>query len=203
MSLRPCLYALSLPLSLSLSLSLSLLASAPARANPEYAINFLPSGFRPAQINDAGQVVGTYQNAAAILANGSITSLGGQFPDSVGSAINNAGDVGGSYFSQGTAFARLGGTAVSIQAYLPESYPYADVHGINNAGTVVGNALPFIGEAARGYVYQDGTARLIGTFGGEWSNAYAVNASGAVVGSAARAPTESPFNSDRHAFIDR
>lgn len=193
--LYACLYACLLPL--------PLLASVPAWASPEYAINFLPAGFRPAQINDTGQIVGTYQNAAAILANGSIASLGGQFPNSVGAAIDNAGNVAGTYFDQGTAFARIGGTALAIGATLPENYPFSDAHGINGAGVVVGNALPFIGEAARGYVYQDGTARLIGTFGGEWSNAFAVNASGAVVGTAALVPTESPFNSDRHAFIDR
>ena len=103
MSIRLCLYALLLPL--------TLLVGTPARADPEYAINFLPSGFRPAQINDTGQIVGTYQNTAAILANGNITSLGGLFPNSVGTAINNAGDVAGTYFGQGAAFAWIGGTA--------------------------------------------------------------------------------------------
>ncbi|WP_082548133.1 DUF3466 family protein [Massilia sp. Root335] len=199
MSIRRCLF----------SLWLSLCASAHAWADPQYTVaqytvDFLPAGFAPAALNDAGQIVGTYAGAAAILSGGTITSLGGVVPDSYGSAINNRGDVAGSQYSpyNGSAFAYVGGTVVPVASGLPaDMYPTSNARGINDAGMVAGNAEPFVGEAQRGFLYDSGGIHLIGTFGGDWSYAAAINASGAVTGSATLVPTQTPVDPDRHAYI--
>lgn len=197
MSLRRCLYVLLL----------SVCAGAHAGADPMYAINFLPAGFAPAQINDAGQIVGTYDGAAAILAGASITSFGSVLPGSYGLAINDRGAIAGAYgspyYGYAFAYAGSGGSVTSIQASLPADYTNSIATGINDAGVVVGNALPFIGEAQRGYVYDDGSVRLIGTFGGDWSTATAVNAAGVVTGTGTLPTGTGPYNPDRHAYIDR
>jgi probable HAF family extracellular repeat protein len=191
MSIRRCLYALLLPL----------FASAHAWADPLYTVNFLPAGFAPAALNDAGQIVGTYGGAAAILSGGTVTSLGGIVPDSRGAAINDHGDIAGTQSFTG-AFALIGGTVVPVGAGLPaDMYPYSYATGINNAGMVAGNAEPFAGEAQRGFLYDSGGIHLIGTFGGDWSYAAAVNASGAVTGTATLVPTQTPVDPDRHAYI--
>jgi probable HAF family extracellular repeat protein len=191
MSTRRCLSALLLPL-------LSLLACARAWADPLYTVNFLPAGFAPAALNDAGQIVGTYGGAAAILSGGTITSL---VPASRGVAINGHGDIAGTS-NDGSAFARIGGTVVPVGASLPaDMYPFSNATGINDAGMVAGNAQPFIGEAQRGFVYDGSGVHLIGTFGGDWSYAAAINASGAVTGTATLVPTQTPIDPDRHAYI--
>jgi probable HAF family extracellular repeat protein len=199
MSIRRCLFALLLPL----------FASAHAWADPQYTvaqytIDFLPAGFTPSALNDTGQIVGTYGGAAAILSGGSITSLGSILPDSYGTAINNRGDVAGSQNGQyvGSAFAWIGGAVVPVGASLPAAmYPYSNATGINDAGMVAGNASPFVGEAQRGFLYDSGGIHLIGTFGGDWSYAAAINASGAVSGTATLVPTQTPSDPDRHAYI--
>lgn len=191
MSIRRCLFALLLPL----------FASAHAWADPLYTFNFLPTGFAPSALNDAGQIVGTYGGAASILSGGTIASL---VPDSYGFAINNRGDIAGVRQGPfiGSAFAYVGGTVVPVGASLPaDMYPYSNATGINDAGMVAGNAQPFIGEAQRGFLYDSGGIHLIGTFGGDWSHAAAINASGAVTGTATLVPTQTPVDPDRHAYI--
>ncbi|WP_075794007.1 HAF repeat/PEP-CTERM domain-containing protein [Massilia putida] len=194
MSKRRCLFALLLPL----------FASAHAWADPLYTIDFLPTGFAPSALNDAGQIVGTYGGAAAILSGGTVTSLGNVLPDSYGRAINNHGDVAGTQYSpySGSAFAWFGGTVVPVGANLSSGmYPYSNATGINDAGMVAGNAQPVAGEAQRGFLYDSGGIHLIGTFGGDWSYAAAINASGAVTGTATLVPTQNPTDPDRHAYI--
>jgi probable HAF family extracellular repeat protein len=183
---------------------LSLLLGAPAFADPLYTMNFMPTGFAPSAINNAGQIAGTWNGAAAILSAGGITSLAGVAPGSYGLGINDRGDVAGAFDSRwsGNAFAYVGGSLRQIGPLLAEDHPYSNAVAINNAGIVAGNAYPFVGEAVRGYVYDKGTVRLIPTFGGDWSNATAINASGAVVGTATLVPTESVTDLDRHAYID-
>lgn len=201
MSIRRRLSALLL---LSLLPLLTLLACARAWADPLYTVNFLPAGFASSALNDAGQVVGTYGGAAAILSGGAITSLGGVLPDSYGLAINDHGDIAGAQYSpfSGSAFAYVGGAVVPIGASLPaDMYPSSNARGINDAGMVAGNAEPFVGEAQRGFVYDNGGIHLIGTFGGDWSYAAAINASGAVTGTATLVPTQTPIDPDRHAYI--
>ncbi|WP_440965323.1 PEP-CTERM sorting domain-containing protein [Massilia sp. GER05] len=191
MSIRRCLFALLLPF----------FASAHAWADPLYTFDFLPAGFAPSALNNAGQIVGTSGGAAAILSGGTVTSLGSVLPDSYGLAINNHGDIAGSRNSpyNGSAFAYVGGSVVPVAASLPDMYAYSNARGINDAGMVAGNAQPYIGEAQRGFLYDSGGVHLIGTFGGDWSYAAAINASGTVAGTATL--PSSTFNPDRHAYL--
>lgn len=69
-----------------------LLACAPgAIAAPLYTVTFLPAGFRGAQLNDVGQVVGTAGGAAALYSGGVVTTVA-PFA-STGEGINNHGDI--------------------------------------------------------------------------------------------------------------
>ncbi|SDE24860.1 PEP-CTERM protein-sorting domain-containing protein [Massilia sp. PDC64] len=191
MSIRHCLSVLLL----------SLFAGAHARADPLYAFDFLPAGFAPSALNNSGQIVGTYGGAAAILSGGTITSLGDVVPNSYGLAINSHGDIAGAQYSpySGSAFAYVGGTVVPVAASLPDMYAYSNARGINDAGMVAGNAQPYVGEAQRGFLYDSGGVHLIGTFGGDWSYAAAVNASGTVAGTATL--PSNWFDPVRHAYL--
>jgi len=179
--------------------SLSLLAGAPALADPVYTLTFLPDAFTAAGINNGGQVIGTYGNAAAILDSGGITSLAAVAPESFGQAINDGGTVAGA--SLGNAFTYGAGVFTPISPLLGDNYPYSNSFAINNGGTLAGTAYPFIGEASRGFVVENGSLRLIPTFGGDWSAAAAINASGAVAGTATLADSDF-INPQRHAFVD-
>lgn len=180
--------------------ALSLLAGAPALADPVYTLSFLPNGFTAAGINNGGQVIGTYENAAAILGSGGITSLAAVAPESFGQAINDGGTVAGA--SLGNAFTYGAGVFTSVAPLLGENYPYSNAFAINNGGTLAGTAYPFIGEASRGFVLENGSLRMIPTFGGDWSAATSVNAAGAVAGTATL-PDNNFINPERHAFVDR
>lgn len=185
------------------ALLLALLVSTPALADPVYSINFLPTGFTSSAINNAGQIVGTYDGAAAILSAGAITSLGAVAPGSYGLGINDRGDITGAFDSpySGAAFSYAGGTLTRIGPMLGEPFMFSNAVAINNAGMVAGNAYPYIGEAIRGYVLDGGTIRTIPTFGGDWSYAMAINNSGAVAGmSMLPSSVGSPLY---HAYIDR
>jgi probable HAF family extracellular repeat protein len=187
------------------ALLLTLLISTPVLADPLYSISFLPTGFAPSAINNAGQIVGTWDGAAAILSGGNVSSLAGVAPGSYGLGINDRGDVAGSFNAPyaGHAFAWIGGSVTSIGPLLGESHPDSNAVAINNAGTAAGTAFPIFGEGMRGYVYSEGTVRLIPTFGGDWSTAAAINASGAVAGTSSLWTNGNWNNPDYHAYIDR
>lgn len=188
------------------ALVLSLCVCAPALADPEYSLNFLPTGFTASAINNGGQIVGTYDGAAAILGSGGITSLASVAPGSYGLGISDNGAVAGAFDSpqSGAAFIYRAGTLTEISPLLGDAYPLSNARAINDSGVAVGIAYPFAGDAVRGYVYENGGVRLIPTFGGSWSNALAVNASGAVAGTASIAPIDNDvMDLERHAYIDR
>lgn len=177
------------------------LACIPAGAAPLYSLHLLPADFTPAAINDAGQVAGTWNGAAAIWSDAGIASLANIAPSSQGFGINDHGDVvgvvGSSYF--GSPFADIGGKSVTIGGFPPD-YVYSNATGINNAGVVIGNAIPPVGEAVRGYVYDGTGVRMIGTFGGDASTAAAINNAGAVTGTAGL-PDTNIADPLRHAYL--
>jgi probable HAF family extracellular repeat protein len=201
-----------MPLSRCLpALVLSLLASTQAFAEPVYSsteplysINFLPTGFTASAINNSGQIVGTYEGAAAIFGSSGMTSLASAAPGSYGLGINDHGSIVGAFDSpySGNAFVYGAGGLTTLGPLLDERYVYSTALAINNAGTVIGLGQPFVGESQRAYVYDGATMRMIPTFGGDWSYARAINASGAVAGTATLAGPDF-VNPDRHAFIDR
>lgn len=150
-------------------------------------------------INDAGQAVGTSYlpsgAQATVWQNGQATaigSLGGG--ESYGSAINNAGVAAGSSTNadgQGHAFLYDGGWT-DIGADLNMGWSAAlDVSGTNQVAGY-GEIAPGV---FRGFVWANGAATQLGTFGGASSYAFGINASGTVAGHAQTASGAS------HAFL--
>jgi probable HAF family extracellular repeat protein len=135
-------------------------------------------------INDAGTVVGTTYDSsgqahATIWSGAGTTVLGA---DSYALAINASGEVVG---GNGEAFAVIGGQLESL-ASVP-GINWSSAYGVNNGGTVVGDGQLANGSF-RGIVWNpNGTATMLGTFGGSSSQANGVNASGEVVGFASLA----------------
>lgn len=174
-----------------------LAATSGAGAEPLYTLSFLPTGFQGAQINDAGQVVGTAGGAAALYAGGVLTSLAPS--PSVGQGINNQGDVTGSLSPvfDSRAFTYVDGTLTNIHPFVAsddvESYGVA----INDQGAVGGNIYSG-GENNRGFIYRNGTVEYIGTFGGDYSPLAAINNNGAATGYAA---FEGPAGGYYHAYV--
>lgn len=173
----------------------SLLASPlAAMADPVYKLTFLPADFQAAKINNAGSVVGTYGDAAAIWTTGGISGIGAIAPGSFGNAINNRGDIGVSWSDDAYTYSPGVFRNIGRLGIFDNSIPAA----INDAGQVAGIAFFIGGNQARGFVYSDGVVRNIPSFGGEWSQANAINGSGLATGAAAFAGDSSaPY----HAFL--
>jgi probable HAF family extracellular repeat protein len=85
------------------------------------------------------------------------------------SAINNVGQIVGAFDSaySGNAFVYGAGGLTTLGPLLDEHYAFSTALAINNAGTVIGLAQPWIGESQRAYVYDGATMRMIPTFGGD------------------------------------
>lgn len=171
-----------------------------ALAQPTFSLNFLPSGFSAAGINNTGQVVGTFGGAAAVWSDSGISDLNAVAPGSFGMAINNHGHIAGSWNSD--AFVHTPGALRQVGRGLWQS---SWAMAINDSGQVGGNAGFAVGERVRGFVYSDGVIRMVPTFGGDFSQVFGMNNAGLAVGSAATADDGPGFNDSRHAFtyIDR
>ena len=141
-------------------------------------------------INDAGDAVGTAQNAsgshAFIYAGGVMTdlgTLGGS--DSQAFAVNSSEQIAGdSQLNSGLhhPFAYSGTTMTD----LTPSASYAGyANGINSAGAEVGTLLSGNGgTTANAFLYSGGTVSSIGTLGGAHSSAFGINDSGQIAGGA-------------------
>ena len=180
-------------------LLLPLLASPlAALADPVYAIKFLPAEFNGANINNAGQIVRTSENAAAIWSETGITDIGAIAPGSMETGINSRGEIAGDW--QGDAFVYTPAGLRNIGRL--GVWNTSQGRGINDAGQVAGNAQYGVGERQRGFVYNDGAIRIIPTLGGDWSFIYAINNAGSVAGVATLVDPEF-FNPARHAIVYR
>jgi probable HAF family extracellular repeat protein len=178
-------------------LLLPLLASPlAALADPIFTVTFLPADFSAAAINNAGRIVGTNANGAAIWSPSGVTDIGAIAPGSFGQAINNRGDFGGSW--EGDAFVYTSGSFRNIGRL--GIWNTSQTVAMNDVGQIAGNAQYVVGERQRGFVYTDGVIRIIPTFGGDWSFAYAINTPGQVVGIATFQDPEF-FNPMRHAIM--
>ena len=141
-------------------------------------------------INDAGDAVGTAQNAsgshAFIFAGGVMTDLGTLGgADSQAFAVNASDQIAGdSQLNSGLhhPFAYSGTTMTD----LTPSASYAGyANGINTAGAEVGTLLSGNGgTTANAFLYSGGTVSSIGTLGGAHSSAFGINDSGQIAGGA-------------------
>jgi probable HAF family extracellular repeat protein len=162
-------------------LLLPLLASPLAAfADPIYNIRALPADFQAMNMNNAGQIVGTFNNAAAIWSESGIFDINPIAPGSFGLAINNRGHMGlawesDAYIYSSDAFRNIGRLGI---------WQTSDIRALNDVGQAAGNAGYLFAERARGFVYIDGIVRIIPTLGGDWSFAEAMNNQGQVAGTA-------------------
>lgn len=156
---------------LLLSLLASLLA---ALGDPIYAIKFLPQAFQAANINNAGKIVGTYGDAAATWSETGIIDIGAIAPGSFGFAINNRGDIGGSW--QGNAFVYSSGVPRNNGQL--GIWPNSQATALNDAGQAAGNGRFEAGERQDGFVFSGGVFGIIQRFGGDWRYAGAINSAG-------------------------
>lgn len=170
-----------------------------AQAGNQYAFTMtpVPTGFAASAINNAGHVVGTYQEAAAIWTGTGITSLGNLVPESLGLGINDRDHVVG---TNGQAFIHTPAGVRNLGRF--GFWLNSRAVAVNNADQVAGTGSWPVGEEFRGWVFSQGVLRMIGTFGGDFSEAYAINNAGQVVGLAALVAFRSP-RGDHHAFLYR
>jgi probable HAF family extracellular repeat protein len=162
-------------------LLLPLLASPlAALADPVYTIRFLPADFQAMNINNAGQVVGSINSAAAIWALTGTTDINAFAPGSFGVSINNRGHIGLGWEGDGYIYSPDAFRNVGRLGLWDTSY----VSALNDVGQAAGNAQYGVGERERGFVYSDGIVRIIPTLGGDWSRAWAINNHGQVAGTA-------------------
>lgn len=152
-------------------------------------------------INNAGQTVvavnSSNDQTFVYGPGGSVTMLPGS-PVS-GSAINNAGQVAGTFnlnASKAAAFIYSNGS-VNLLGTLGGTS--SDATGINDLGQVVGYSMTAAG-ASHAFLYSGGAMHDLGTLGGTDSTAYAINTNGDVVGVADTGNTVEGFPVE-HAFL--
>ena len=135
----------------ALALLPALLFPLHSQADPLYTVHFLPEGFYPANINNAGQIAGTLYGSdstshAALYANGAVNDLGtfgGTYSDvaaltEAGAVLGNFATTSGEY----RAFVYSNGSTQEIAGL------YAN--GINAGGDVVGYGATGAGVARLG-----------------------------------------------------
>lgn len=141
-------------------------------------------------VNDRRQVLGTSEPAGDmphrfLWRNGVFTDLGREYFYEFTTDVNNAGDVVGGFnvppqdypctcvggLLRNGVFTQIGSEAI----------------GVNNRGQVVGAAN------GRAFRWQNGTLTDLGTLGGDWSRATAINDRGEVVGQSTTTAAWHPF----------
>jgi probable HAF family extracellular repeat protein len=135
-------------------------------------------------INDAGQVVGQWNDNPFLYSGGTITILGNSFGSGGANGINAAGQVVGFYNPTGDecycfAFLYSGGQMINLGTFGGGSYSTA--YGINSAGQVVGSS-DTAGHWVDGFLYSGGVMTDIGTLAGFGAVASAINSAGQIVG---------------------
>jgi probable HAF family extracellular repeat protein len=160
----------------------------------------------PLQINDAGQVIGTSGGRPFLWQNGQMRQLGtAGYPSGRAGGINASGAyVVTAYSGKGRPHSFVSGDSIRFLKGL-RRYSYIAAHAINDSDWVAGSAQRSGYEVAgassmRAVLIKGGRPKDLGTLGGEYSAAYAINSSGQVAGKADVAPE---FDGARptHAFL--
>jgi probable HAF family extracellular repeat protein/uncharacterized repeat protein (TIGR03803 family) len=160
----------------------------------------LPGGYRTLAyaINDSAQIAGyvdlsngtrhAFLYADGVMAD--LGTLGGT--ESAAEGVNNAGDVVGYSFTATRdiihAFFYRGGVMTDL--FSLTAGRAIEATAINNHGVVVGRS-----RSNHAFIFRDGILEELGTLGGSFSSAYAVNEYGQVVGYASAA------DNSAHAFL--
>jgi probable HAF family extracellular repeat protein len=207
---------------LRLAALLTLLAPLATPAVPLYRITDLGtlggSASQAGAINDNGDVVGASTTAgdtdirAFLYSNGVMEPLGTLGGDTFANAINNARlIVGDSQISPGGDFHGYYFNAAAQGEGLHDvgtlDGPASVLLGVNATGDMVGVSDKLIptpqgGTTQRAILYRNGQMTDLGTFGGDFAGATAINDKGQIVGFAAFPPPPDPGQSVRnHAFI--
>lgn len=156
-------------------------------------------------INQRGQILLVGNNAlygaqhTYVVGGGSLQdvgNLGGDFADGI--AINNKGQVAGISVIEGDwrsrAFLFSNGTMKDLS--ISPDWPNAAVTGLNDDGSVVGYFASLDWSRFVSFVYSNGTTKLIGDFGGNYTFAQSINSKGQVVGG-----SNGPGDTWTHAFL--
>jgi len=141
-------------------------------------------------INNAGTIVGIgdgtgYMFHAFVYSGGTMTDLGTLGGDrSLANGINSSGTIVGEADTgpgdTWTAFSYSGGVMTNLGTL---DGPNSDSMGINDAGTIVGSADIYPYPNTHAFSFSGGTMSDLGTlYGYYYTNAYAINSSGQIVG---------------------
>jgi hypothetical protein len=154
-----------------------------------YQAENYPDGATPSDVNDLGQIVGTYVDSSGLvhgfeLSSGKVTTINVPFAGAIATypeAINNSGEIVGSWSDGGAlqGFTLIGG------AYTSFNYPGATVtfgQDINNAGEIVGIYISPDSNGDQGYLLSGGTYTSIEVPGAVNTEAIALNDAGVIVG---------------------
>jgi len=146
-----------------------------------------PTGQYAVDINDSGQIVGSYQDGSGVwhgyeLSGGKFTTIDVPFANATYTfpeAINNSGEIVGVWGNNGdaTGFTLIDGTYTSIE-YPGASYTFLE--GVNSQGDIVGIYLNANGE--QGFLLSGGTYTSIEVPGAVTTEAIGLNDSGVIVG---------------------
>lgn len=202
---RFCALALPLLLPWHLSAALPSVADPPNAPPVRYAVSALADGLdgSVSGLNNAGQAALSADTQGYVGSGDTLAALNAlpKHHASFAYALNNSGQAAGSSFNiPGHARAFFWDGATHKIGSLP-GYPYSEARGISDTGQVAGFAETGRTDrlhawVSRAFVRQaDGSLLDLGTLGGPYSAAYAIGASGSVVG---KADTDSGAT---HAFL--
>jgi hypothetical protein len=148
------------------------------------AVNY-PHDGTPFDVNDLGQIVGSYDNGSGFeLSDGKFTTIAVPFAGATYTlpyAINNSGEIVGVWGNDGiaTAFTLIAGTYTSIE-YPGANYTFAS--DVNNEGEIVGDYISPDSNGDQGYLLSGGTYTSIEVPGAAETEATAINDAGVIVG---------------------
>jgi probable HAF family extracellular repeat protein len=153
--------------------------------------------FRPSDINTRGQIVGTGPSGdwskAVKWTDGRMEiltpptrsrTLGSMTP--APASINDSGLVVGNFVPKGLRSTHpcLWRGTQGQEISLPTGAVSGTVHAVNNSGQVLGEARMRAANDHHAFVWENGTATDLGTLGGRYSEAMAINENNQIVGSA-------------------